>query len=374
MKNLSIWLPPFAGDYSGACSALFDYNALIVLIDAACCTRNYVEYEEPRWTRGKKTTFSAQLRTVEAVLGDDARILGQAEDAARELRPEFIALLGSPVPAVTGMDLSGMAYELEGRTGLPCIGLDTTGFRHYDSGVSDALLALLHKFGEAAPTIPSSVNLLGLTPMDFSANGNASDFVRAFEDQGCQVLWVASMNANLAQIRQAPAAERNVVLSWSGLAMAKEMERAYGIPYITGVPISANGAERMTAMGNVSKSENPSVLIVSEQILGNSLRRALYDSGCEKRIAVASFFGWETALAQPGDRPLSGEAELETLLQNGAYETVIGDPLLELLPAMKGCTLRPLAHPAVSGNLHWNEVPRWMELSEKELVHWSESL
>ena len=48
MNNLSIWLPPFAGDYSGACSALFDFNALIILNDAACCTRNYVEYEEPR--------------------------------------------------------------------------------------------------------------------------------------------------------------------------------------------------------------------------------------------------------------------------------------------------------------------------------------
>ena len=32
MKNLSIWLPPFSPDYSGAASVMFDFNALTDLI------------------------------------------------------------------------------------------------------------------------------------------------------------------------------------------------------------------------------------------------------------------------------------------------------------------------------------------------------
>ena len=46
MRQLSVYLPPLAGDYSGVCSALFDYNCLILIQDAACCTRNYVDYDD----------------------------------------------------------------------------------------------------------------------------------------------------------------------------------------------------------------------------------------------------------------------------------------------------------------------------------------
>ena len=115
MGRLSVYLSPFAGDYSGACAALFDFNCLIILCDAACCTKNYVDYDEPRWSRRKTTTLCAQLRTLEVTLGDDERLLRQAAEAALDRRPDFVALLGSPVPAIVGMDMGGMARELEAR-------------------------------------------------------------------------------------------------------------------------------------------------------------------------------------------------------------------------------------------------------------------
>ena len=52
MARLSLFLPSFAADYSGVCSCLFDLDALVVVADAACCTRNYIDYDEPRWSRG----------------------------------------------------------------------------------------------------------------------------------------------------------------------------------------------------------------------------------------------------------------------------------------------------------------------------------
>ena len=113
MGRLSIYIPPFAGDYSGVCSALYDFNCLIVLCDANCCTKNYIDYDEPRWSRGKTTTLCAQLRTMEVTLGDDSRILRQTAEAAQALKPDFIALLGSPVPAVIGMDLAGTCNHIE---------------------------------------------------------------------------------------------------------------------------------------------------------------------------------------------------------------------------------------------------------------------
>lgn len=382
MKNLSIWLPPFAGDYSGACSALFDFNALIILNDAACCTRNYVEYEEPRWTRGKKTTFCSQLRTVDAVLGNDERVLAQAEEAAGQLHPAFVALLGSPVPAVIGMDLAGMACELEGRLDLPCLGLSTTGFDGYHVGVSMTLKALLRRFGQRGEPVTGGVNLLGLTPLDFSANQNAARFRAVLEDNGVPVLWSAAMGTSLEQVRQAGRAQANLVLSWSGLAAAREMERTWGIPYVAGVPVGTDGARAVLALleqtlgdgrsrvlSAPAEGERP-ILIAAEQVLGNSLRAALRANGCRRGITVASFFGWEKAWAQPGDLHLQGEAELERLLSGGSFSALIGDPLLSLLPGAGKVTLHPLAHPAVSSSLHWNETPVFPDLSREQLAAW----
>ena len=384
MKNLSIWLPPFSGDYSGACSALFDFNALIILNDAACCTRNYVEYEEPRWTRSKKTTFCSQLRTVDAILGNDERVLAQAEEAANQLHPDFVALLGSPVPAVIGMDLAGMACELEGRLGLPCFGLSTNGFEGYHTGVSMTLTALLRRFGQTGETVPGGVNLLGMTPLDFSANENAARIRAVLESGGFSVLWSAAMGTTLEQVKQAGRAQANLVLSWSGLAAAKEMEKAWGIPYVAGVPVGADGRKELPALleetlrdgrsrvlSAPAEGERP-ILIVAEQVLGNSLRAALRAGGCQRGITAASFFGWEKAWAQPGDMHLRGEAELEQLLSGGGFSALIGDPLFSLLPGAGNVTPHPLPHPAVSSSLHWNEVPVFPDLSREQLAQWGD--
>ena len=104
MARLSLFLPSFAADYSGVCSCLFDLDALVVVADAACCTRNYIDYDEPRWSRGKTTTLCAQLRTLDVVMGDEAKTVAKVAAAARELEPRMVALLGSPVTAITGMD------------------------------------------------------------------------------------------------------------------------------------------------------------------------------------------------------------------------------------------------------------------------------
>lgn len=369
MKNLSIWLPPFAGDYSGVCSALFDFRCLIVLIDAACCTRNYVEYEEPRWTRDKKTTFSAELRTVEAVMGDDSRMIRQITETAKDMKPEFIAVLGSPVPTVVGMDIEGMAMEIEELSGLPCLGFNTTGFEHYDRGVTAALDKLIEKFGRPGERIKNGVNLLGLTPLDFGAAGNAGEICAGIEKLGFKTLFSGAMGTDMSQVEMAPRASFNVVVSYSGLRAARRLKGQCDIPYIAGVPLGTGGMGELAALMEkglsgaalISPAEgtgNP-ILIVAEQVLGNSLRYFLRKKGCKRPICVAGFFRQDKALLQNGDVFLDGEETLIELLQEDRYTAVIGDPLLGLLPAMKGEKLFSLPHLAVSGSLNWKKVPRF---------------
>ncbi len=267
MARLSLYLPPAAGDYSGAASVLFGLDCLAVLVDAGCCTRNYTEYDEPRWARRRKTTFSAQLRTLEATLGDESRLIEQTAEMARELDVSCVALLGTPVPAVTGMDLAGIACEVEAATGLPTLGVETSGFATYEQGASKALCALLGRFaqggalGEAARTgatdpgnggahgkaarNPLHVNILGLGPQDFQCEEDMAACIGWFEQAGAVVDFVTSSEYTLADVARAGGSDASVVVAWSGLEAARLLERRFGIPCVIGRPWCAEDAHTL---------------------------------------------------------------------------------------------------------------------------------
>ncbi len=284
MARLSLYLPPLAGDYSGVCSTLFGLDCLVIIVDANCCTRNYVEYDEPRWARRRKTAFSAQLRTLEAVMGDDERIISQACEAAEELAPACVAIIGSPVPAIMGMDLAGMACEVEARTGIPSLGLSTTGFETYEQGVSLALDALVARFcagdsvsrageagcgpaaggacapgtleavGGSAPVADDGaavseetsprlrVNVLGLSPHDFADEADIRCVRTWLAEAGVDAAFCPDGTYTLDDVAQASVADVSLVVAWSGLAAARRLREEYGVPFVVGRPLCAEDA------------------------------------------------------------------------------------------------------------------------------------
>lgn len=268
MSRLSLYLPSFAADYSGACSVLFDLDFLVVLADAKCCTRNYVNYDEPRWTREKETTLCAQLRMLDVVLGDEEKLIDRIVEAARDSRPRGIALLGSPVSALTGMDMRALAAEVEAACGTATLGIPTTGFDTYERGVQRASEALFKRFcssesGSAAMGEPSDdagalpadkegerprVNVLGLTPLDF-ADPAMGELLQAYLRRAGfapSVMW--SSGYCVEDLPRTAAADVNLVVSAGGLGLAQRMEKASGIPWVAALPYGNQGtpvAERL---------------------------------------------------------------------------------------------------------------------------------
>ena len=55
------------------------------------------------------------------------------EHAARELRPKFIALAGSPIPFMNGTDFPAIARVIEAETGIPTFSVPTNGCLLYTS-------------------------------------------------------------------------------------------------------------------------------------------------------------------------------------------------------------------------------------------------
>lgn len=376
MARLSVYLPPFTGDYAGACSVLFGLDCLVIVIDAGCCTRNYVEYDEIRWARLRKSTFSAQLRTMDAVLGDDARIIEQTLEAADALRPSCIALVGTPVPAIVGMDLAGMAREIEATCGVPALGLATTGFESYEQGASLALAALCRRFAAAGEGAPARsvgarvrVNLLGALPQDYIADDALAQLESALVESGVELVLSTAGDYALEDVRAAATADASLSVSWSGLAAGRMLERRFGVPLLATCPMGAGGADdvaralralREDGAGDVeaaaaSETSGDQVLLVGDQVAMNSLRfalrRRLARRGAQRFVRVASFFALDPALSEPGDLALDGEAALVRFAEEHPGLACAVDPLMCRVPGIGEGPLLEVVHGAVSSTL-----------------------
>ena len=364
MAQLHIFLPPFAADYSGACTTLWDLDCLTVINDASCCTSHYVFYDEPRWADKVKPVFCTTLRNVDAILGTDDKVIAQVCQVEQEINALLIALIGTPVPALVGMDTVGMACEVEARCGKPAFGFDTTGFSYYDKGIAMAGKALFKRFSrEVAPreVVPERVNILGMTPLDYGNVGNELALESALQNAGYEVECRAFMGLTIAQLREAGTAQLNLAVSAAGVVLAKNLERRFGTPWTARLPEGVMISEELISSVNETIAGKRNALIVGDQIIANMLRAALHNAGFSGKIQVASFFGWDTTLAEQGDAALKDEAAFLRLMHDNVFDALIADPLICDTPPAKNCACVKMVHPAVSSKLYWVNSPRYFQ-------------
>ena len=110
---------------------------------------------------------------MEAIMGDDEKLISDIVDAASQLHPKFIVIAGTPIPTMTGFDFTAVAELVEDRTGIPTFGFSTTGMSTYVVGANMAFEGIARRFvkRDVEKSEKLSVNILGLTPLDFSVNG-----------------------------------------------------------------------------------------------------------------------------------------------------------------------------------------------------------
>lgn len=372
MARLSLWLPPFSPDYSGASAVLFDLKTVTAMHDASGCTGNYTGYDDPRWYGSHSGIFCSGLRQIDAVLGDDEKLIKKMEAAARDIQPDLMALVGSPVPMVIGADLEGIAVELEERTGIPSFGFDTTGTAYYDRGAFRAAKALMDRYTAKQAAKEAAIerrgNILGALPMDFGKGEEIRDFKRFLAENGYETGLCLAMDYSLSDLKEAASAQVNLAVSRFGFLMAQYMEQRFRIPYLCGFPAGESGekawlealervretkhSEILNAVEQKDGTEDMSILIVGEQVMSNSLRYALFREMGITRVTVGCLYGPEPALTLPGDLDLSDEKKIRQAMNRPEYQMIIADPFLKvLLPENTEKKFLPFSQYAVSSKL-----------------------
>lgn len=423
----------YTADVSGVCSALYELGGMTVIHDPSGCNSTYSTHDEPRWFDTDSLMFVSGLDEMTAVLGDDNVLIDDVTHAVRDLKPRFVTLCSGSIPHIIAFDCKGVAHLLEKRTGVPMLPVATTGNRSYVAGVGAALTEWIKRFADplespyrvcssgspdcsantlegAAGPESFSVNLLGVTPLDFSINGNVDAMRKVFEDAGIPVNCCAAMGESFDSLRHIFRASVNVVVSSCGRRLARYMEQTAGIPYVEGTPIGAYGAARLPelaieayekkrasleedshgalegASGTAGKETaarpgslrmllakkkgdsegiclwkgNPAherwdvpddqILIIGEEVFAQSLAAAINQLTPDCRHGLQAFAVW------PDVDHGFPEDVLAELIRKSRY--IIGDPLYRIIPHdSTQNTFVDFPHEAYSGRIFRDQIP-----------------
>ncbi len=378
MKLTTRVLSTYTADISGVCSALYELGGMTVMHDASGCNSTYTTHDEPRWYTMDSMVYISALTELEAVMGDDEKLICDITDSANNLKPAFIAIGGTPIPMMMGTDLKGIAKIIEKRTGIPTFGFSTNGMHSYIDGIAVALEAIAERFCSLSCVAADrkagehpSINLLGLTPLDFSITGNTEKMVNLFEENGFHVNSCWAMGNTLKDLSVAGKAHVNVVVSASGLLAAKKLKGKYGTPFVVGLPIGNKSVKKLLSLiekgantgkdfylqgeGQKINADDKHVLIIGEQVFASSLRCCLIEDLGMKNV--------ETLCPLNPDKSIMGENTLSLFEEDDIAKkvleakTIIADPIYRrLLPTDESITFIDMPHEAYSGRIYHDDM------------------
>ena len=386
MKQIASRISIYSADAFGVCSALYELGGLCVMHDASGCNSTYNTHDEPRWYDFDSMVYISGLSEMEAIMGDDQKFIDDIVYTAKELSPNFIAMAGTPIPTMIGTDFKAIANIIEKETNIPTFGFDTTGMHSYVSGAYKAFEALAKRFlkrndkesrGEKKESIDKEsrevkntiikVNILGVTPLDFSINKSVEAMVDLLKENNFEVISTWAMGSSLEYIKNAGDADVNLVVSYSGMGAAKYMYENLNIPYVVGTPFGKEFAnkviedlkevkstkENKVSYDNRKIDKDAEITIVGESIMSESLAYAISKEK-NKTVNVISSLETDEKLLLEGDKIAMFEDDIEKCLKNS--KTIIADPLYRPICPIDSNFIS-LPHEAFSGRIYRDEIP-----------------
>ena len=336
--------------------------------DASGCNSTYSTHDEPRWYTMDSMVYISALSEMEAVMGDDNKLIEDITEAAESLKPKFVAICGTPIPAMIGFDFKAVAKVLEDRLKIPVFGIPTNGMNTYVKGANMALSA----FAERIPkenikkTIMPSMNILGLTPLDFSINGQAESICNFASSLDFDIISKWTMGTSFEDIEKSGSANINLVVSSTGLEAAKVLKKRFATPYVVGTPIEgiynallADTIKKVYTDPDfpdyVCKSNLPGedIVVIGEAITSISLASSI-ELACGKGVRILCPTEIDKYYLRDKDKITPYEDDIRKELTNA--KTIIADPLYKAI-CPDSAKFIPLPSESFSGRIYRDEIP-----------------
>lgn len=387
-------LPVYTGDISGAASALFELGGMTVIHDPSGCNSTYNTHDELRWYDRDSLIFITGLRDVDAIMGNDDKLIHDVLQAAEEFRPAFISLTNSPVPWMNGTDFEGIASVIEEQTGIPVFYVPSNGMHDYVRGAGLAFERLADRLvtdpgvKQKRPVMcRGRINVLGVTPLDFTLQTYVDDLSARLTNAGWEINSLWAMGESLDRIKNAAGADLNLVVSSTGMKAAALLNRRFGIPWTAGCPVDGfeeklfevmdrTMADRVNRVAYLPAEMDPEsrenlraagerLTLIGEPVIMGSLGAAIREKyGIETRIVCPTEDCQR--LTGPGDVITRGEEEVLQALRDD--KLVLADPMYEYVcPA--DCRLIRLSHLAFSGRTYRKEFRNLLTASSIDFAN-----
>ena len=374
MRQSYRMIPIYTADVSGVCSALYELGGMTVMHDPSGCNSTYNTHDEIRWYDQDSLIFISGLTEIDAIMGNDRKFIDDIEHAARELHPKFIALAGSPIPFMNGTDFPAIARVIETETGIPTFSVPTNGMNDYIYGAGIALEQIARRFvkepdrQEKDRSSLKSVNLLGVTPLDFGPQENVEVLKENLKKYGWNVLSTWAMGDDLETLQKAGEATVSLVVSAVGLRAAEVLREKYKIPYVIGTPnqwlaedISNALETAITRYAAVTQQSDPAAFYLKNRmqqkaeitLIGEPVTMGSLAAGIEKKYGHSArvfcpLKGCETLLGKK-DKAVFGEEAMEEALKDARI--IVADPLYRPV-CPKDSIFYELPHVAFSGRIY----------------------
>lgn len=378
MKQVAGLISTYSSDEFGICSALYELGGMVVMHDASGCNSTYTTHDEPRWYDMDSMIYISAISEMEAIMGDDEKLIHDIIETAKEMKPKFIAIVGAPIPYMIGTDLKAIASIVEEELQIPSFGFEANGMNGYLTGMSMAFEALVDRFcvRDIQRKNEKKVNIIGATPLDFSLNGSLDSIKEWIKKIGLEPGACFAMGDSLHDLEMAGDASVNLVISYGGYEAAKKMKELFDIPYVTGVPIGSvfskvleekikdaikTGENQITSQLQIKDAQDKQkyaekkIVVIGESIYATSLATAIEQ---EYGMAARVLCPLETTntLLRKDDIQTIEEDDLIVELRKEDINAVIADPLYQpIIP--DGVKFYPLGHIAFSGRIYENEIP-----------------
>lgn len=379
MKQVNSVLSTYTADVSGVCSALYEMGGMTVIHDASGCNSTYTTHDEPRWYDTPSMVYISALAEMEAMMGDEEKLIGDVCATAEQLQPRFITLCGTPIPMMMGTDFSGIARLVERRTGIPTLGIATNGTHSYLTGISEALVMAAKRFcPDGVSPAPMGkhpvINLLGVTPLDFSVTGTVEALRTLLEEKGYRIRSCWAMGDRFEDLIAAGEAHVNLVVSSAGLELAKFLRKKYGTPYVIGLPLgsdtsifevldeAAKTGKNLSPLSECMPADENSALIIGESVWAASMRRA-YEQVTSKPARILCPLEFDAGLLSDADIADDDESVIASAMKKAAV--TIADPMY--LGAAPGVPFVRFPHEGYSGRIWRKEIPVFVG---EDLTRW----
>ena len=366
-------IPIYTADVSGVCSALYELGGMTVMHDPSGCNSTYNTHDEIRWYDQDSLIYISGLNEIDAIMGNDEKFIRDIEDAARALKPKFIALAGSPIPFMNGTDFPALAELLEEDMNIPAFSVPTNGMHDYVYGAGIALAEIAERFTnpESRCTNPRSLNLLGVTPLDFGPLFHVQAMKRSLEQAGWEVVSTWAMGDDLDALSRAGEAAVNLVVSSVGLRSAEVLKRKFGTPYVVGAPVGKFTEKLVNILEQTVENRENTVAYLSDRFTGEaeitligepvtmgSLAAAI-EMQTKRPVQVLCPLRETEGLLSLNDAAVRGEEELEMRLKSA--KNIVADPLYRPICPPES-RFYELPHIAFSGRIYLKKLPVFAEL------------